>query len=118
MASSSDDESVIIWQTDTGSQLNTLSGHDNKIEKVLFIKNEKAILNIYSSEYVSTFNKTLVGYVIEAVNNTGMADENQLREIYEEHRLVYGAVLAHDAEAAGRYMEEHLHKSMLRYNYR
>ena len=60
----------------------------------------------------------IISNLMRQISGTGMADENQLREIYEEHRLVYGAVLAHDAEAAGRYMEEHLHKSMLRYNYR
>ena len=61
LASSSDDESVIVWQTDTGAQVNTFTGHDNKIEKVLFFKNEKALLNIYTSDYLSDFNKSLVG---------------------------------------------------------
>jgi DNA-binding FadR family transcriptional regulator len=60
----------------------------------------------------------IISNLMRHVSGTGMADENQLKEIYEEHRLVYGAVLAHDEEAAGRFMEEHLHKSMLRYNYR
>lgn len=60
----------------------------------------------------------IISNLMRHVSGTGMADQNQLREIYEEHRLVYGAVLAHDPEAAGRYMEDHLHKSMLRYNYR
>ncbi len=52
------------------------------------------------------------------ISGTGMVDEEQLKEIYEEHRLVYDAVLAHDEENAGRYMEEHLRKSVQRYNYR
>lgn len=56
LASSSDDESIIIWQIPAGTELNTLNGHDNKIEKVIFLKNEKAITNIYNSDYVNDFN--------------------------------------------------------------
>ena len=61
LASSSDDESIFIWETVNGTQINTLDGHDNKIEKVLFIKNEKSAMNIYTSDYVSNFNQILGG---------------------------------------------------------
>ncbi len=58
LASSSDDEDIIIWQVDSNfNQLNTLSGHSNKIESVIFLKNEKSIINVFSSDYVQSFNK-------------------------------------------------------------
>lgn len=60
----------------------------------------------------------VISNLMKHVSGTGMADEIQLKAIYEEHQLIYSAVLAHDAEAAGTYMEEHLSRSMLRYNYR
>lgn len=88
LASSSDDETVIIWQTDTGTQLNSLSGHDNKIEKVLFLKNEKAILNVYSSEYVSAFNKTLVGG-LDAQPQDNKEDLSKINEkLLEKTKLI------------------------------
>ena len=60
----------------------------------------------------------IISNLMRHVSGTGMVEETQLQEIDEEHHLVYDAVLRHDARAAGQYMEEHLRKSMLRYNYR
>ena len=60
----------------------------------------------------------VISNLMKHVSGTGMADEVQLKVIYEEHQLIYDAVLAHDTVAAGKYMEEHLERSMLRYNYR
>ena len=59
-----------------------------------------------------------IGNLMKHVSGTGMVDQQQLQEIYEEHRLIYGAILSRDAAAAGKFMEEHLQKSMKRYNYR
>lgn len=59
-----------------------------------------------------------IGNLMKHVSGTGMADQEQLKEIHQEHRLIYGAILSRDAEAAGEFMEEHLQKSMKRYNYR
>lgn len=59
-----------------------------------------------------------IGNLMKHISGTGMADQQQLQEIYEEHRLIYGAILSRDAIAAGKFMEEHLQKSMKRYNYR
>lgn len=47
-----------------------------------------------------------------------MVDEEQLKEIYEEHQRIYGFILAHDAIGAGKAMQAHLDKSLRRYNYR
>ena len=47
-----------------------------------------------------------------------MVDEEQLRAIYDEHHKVYGFILANDPDSAGRAMQEHLSKSVERYNYR
>ena len=47
------------------------------------------------------FNKTLVGYVIEAVNNTGMADENFV-------------IVGHQAERVEEYIKENYKNEKLR----
>ena len=60
LASSSDDESIIIWQINNNfNQLNILTGHSNKIEIVIFLKNETSVFNIFSSDYVQSYNKNL-----------------------------------------------------------
>lgn len=56
--------------------------------------------------------------LMKHVSGSGMVDEGQLREIYEEHQKVYGLILAQDAKGAAEAMQEHLEKSLLRYNYR
>ena len=53
LASSSDDEKIFVWQTGTNTVQHELYGHSNKIECVLFLKNEKAIYNVYTSDYAS-----------------------------------------------------------------
>ncbi len=52
------------------------------------------------------------------ISGTGMVDEEQLKEIYEEHQRIYGFILAHDSIGAGKAMQAHLDKSLRRYNYR
>ena len=47
-----------------------------------------------------------------------MVDEEQLKDIYEEHQRVYGLILAKDTEGASEAMKEHLEKSLGRYDYR
>ncbi len=53
LASSSDDEKIFVWQTGTNTVQHELYGHSNKIECVLFLKNEKSIYNVYTSDYAS-----------------------------------------------------------------
>ena len=53
LASSSDDEKIFIWQTGANTVQHELYGHTNKIECVLFLKNEKAIHCVYTSDYAS-----------------------------------------------------------------
>lgn len=50
IASGSDDESIIIWNS-KGELKSQLIGHENKIEKVIFIKNECSKSLIISSDY-------------------------------------------------------------------
>ena len=51
------------------------------------------------------------------ISQTGMVDEEQLEEIYEEHKKIYEAIQKKDAKMAETAMEEHLQKSSERYNY-
>ena len=53
LASSSDDEKIFIWQTGTNTVQHELYGHSNKIECVIFLKNEKSVYNVYTSDYAS-----------------------------------------------------------------
>ena len=53
LASSCDDEKIFIWQTGTNTVQHELYGHSNKIECVIFLKNEKAVYNVYTSDYAS-----------------------------------------------------------------
>lgn len=59
-----------------------------------------------------------ISNLMRHVSGSGMADEEQLREIYEEHQKIYGLILAQDANGAENAMREHLEKSVKRYNYR
>lgn len=59
-----------------------------------------------------------ISSLMRHISGTGMADSVQLKEIYEEHRKIYGMILAHDGEGAADAMKEHLERSVTRYNYR
>lgn len=51
------------------------------------------------------------------ISQTGMVEESQLREIYEEHKKIYEAIQMKAAKMAEAAMEEHLQRSSKRYNY-
>lgn len=59
-----------------------------------------------------------ISNLMRHVSGSGMVDEKQLQEIYDEHQKIYGLILASDAEGAAEAMQEHLNKSVSRYNYR
>ena len=59
-----------------------------------------------------------ISNLMRHVSGSGMVDEEQLKDIYEEHQRVYGLILAKDAEGASEAMKEHLEKSLGRYDYR
>lgn len=59
-----------------------------------------------------------ISNLMRHVSGSGMVDEEQLRDIYEEHQKVYGLILAKDSRSASEAMKEHLEKSLGRYNYR
>ena len=50
---------------ESGNQSYFLTGHENKIEIIKFVTNQKAIHNIYHSDYVQKFNKGLVNNLEE-----------------------------------------------------
>ena len=59
-----------------------------------------------------------ISNLMRHVSGSGMVDDKQLHEIYEEHQKIYGLILAGDSEGAMAAMQEHLDKSTSRYNYR
>lgn len=59
-----------------------------------------------------------ISNLMRHVSGTGMVDERQLQEIYDEHKKIYGLILAKDAKGASSAMQEHLRNSLVRYNYR
>lgn len=60
LASCSDDETIIVWNVEAGVENYSFSGHENKIEAIAFVKNSISIQNIYNSDYVSSFSKSLM----------------------------------------------------------
>ncbi len=59
-----------------------------------------------------------ISSLLRQISGSGMADEEQLTQIYEEHQTICGCILAKDAIGAGRAMQQHLDNSKKRYNYR
>lgn len=59
-----------------------------------------------------------INNLMKRVSRTGMVNEDQLRNVYEEHQKIYGFILAHDAVGAKKAMEEHIASSVERYDYR
>ena len=55
--------------------------------------------------------------LMKHVSGTGMVNEKQLKDIYEEHQKIYGLILAGDGEGAHTAMKEHLKASRGRYRY-
>lgn len=55
--------------------------------------------------------------LMKHVSGSGMVDESQLKEIYEEHQKVYGLLIARDGKGAAAAMQEHLERAAKRYNY-
>ena len=81
LASSSDDEKIFVWQTGTNTVQHELYGHTNKIECVLFLKNEKSIYNVYTSDYASA-NK--LGVSGNENKEEEKNDQNDLAKINEK----------------------------------
>lgn len=59
-----------------------------------------------------------ISNLMKRLSGTGMINEQQLKEIGDEHQKIYGCILTHDAEAASKAMQEHLKNSKERYRYR
>lgn len=55
--------------------------------------------------------------LLKRVSQTGMVTEEQMTEIYGEHKEIFGAIMSKDPDAAGKAMAKHLHNSQDRYNY-
>lgn len=55
--------------------------------------------------------------LLRRVSQTGMADLEQVREIYHEHLKIYGAILSADPDGARLAMREHMKKSSGRYRF-
>jgi platelet-activating factor acetylhydrolase IB subunit alpha len=86
-ASCSDDESIIVWNMQSFSQLYTLTGHENKIEQVLFINNQIALGNIYNSDYMENFNKSLNG-TVETPEHSTDSNSNNLNNLIDLNKQI------------------------------
>lgn len=57
----------------------SFSGHENKIESIVFVKNNISISNIYNSDYVESFSKSLnsdSNYPLEKIENEKSNETN------------------------------------------
>ena len=81
LASSSDDEKIFVWQTGTNTVQHELYGHSNKIECIVFLKNEKSIYNVYTSDYASA-NK--LGVTEESKDENKDKEQNDLAKLNEK----------------------------------
>ena len=57
LSSCSDDNNIIIWEVDKDfNQFKNLNGHSDKVEYIIFLKNDKSIINVFSSDYARNLN--------------------------------------------------------------
>lgn len=56
--------------------------------------------------------------LLKRVSETGMVDEEQMGQIYDEHKGIYAAIITKKPEEAGQAMRVHMENSLKRYNYR
>jgi len=88
LASSSDDETIIVWNTENCQQLYNLTGHENKIENIVFVKNQIALQNIYNSDYLDQFNKSLNGNIEEKAPDNNLSNLIELnKQILEKSKI-------------------------------
>jgi len=108
--------------------LSKLSDASENIRKAYMERNYKSFLDgdmDFHTCIAECSGNNVIYSVIQTIRNlmrrvseTGMVDENQLQQIYEEHLKIYGCILAKDMIGAGLAMKNHLDNSKKRYNYR
>jgi len=76
LASCSDDETIIVWNLETGIENYSFSGHENKIESIVFVKNNASISNIFNSDYVESFSKSLNSDITSISNEKTENEKN------------------------------------------
>jgi len=60
--------------------------------------------------------RTIINFM-RKVSSSGMANMEQLQNIYDEHQKIYGFIIAHDQDGAENAMRVHLQASRKRYNF-
>ena len=68
------------------------------------------------NQVIYSMNQTIRN-LMRHISGTGMVNEEQLRDIYQEHQKIYGLILAGDGDGAAEAMKEHLRQSRGRYRY-
>ena len=53
--------------------------------------------------------------LLRRISGTGMVEQQQIYDIYNEHRKIYGSIISHNQESAAKYMQEHVEHSCRRY---
>jgi GntR family transcriptional repressor for pyruvate dehydrogenase complex len=55
--------------------------------------------------------------LLKRVSQSGMVDDEQMTAIYNEHKQIFGSIIAKNPDAAAAAMARHLENSLERYNY-
>ena len=55
--------------------------------------------------------------LLRRISGTGLVDEKQFYDIYDEHRRIFGAIICHNSVLAAKYMQEHVEQAGTRYDY-
>ncbi|MGC6176269.1 FadR/GntR family transcriptional regulator [Lacrimispora sp. 38-1] len=75
-----------------------------------------AISKCSENDVIHQLIRTIINFM-KNVSSSGMANMEQLQNIYDEHQKIYGFIIAHDVEGAENAMREHLQASRKRYNF-
>ena len=118
LAAKSDDEKAREHLNDvTGRIRDAYMNNDAKVLLNNDVEFHLCIAECSGNAVIYTMIQT-ISNLMRQVSATGMVTEEQMKAIYEEHQLIYGAILSRDSEGAVRYMKEHLDNSKNRYQYR
>lgn len=116
-ASSKDNESLMLLHKISNKihSAYTRKSYEDFIEADLEF--HSCIAKCSGNEIIHTMINTIRN-LLKKISASGMVDDEQLDQIYEEHQKITGHILAKNPEEAKKAMTEHLENSFKRYDYR